>query len=597
MKNEIYLPDIILFQASASLVKNKESFSLYWQVENAGSLEILKNGMPFKMLSAQETSIDVNEAYDGKERQIKYTLIAVNESGKVESLPVFVRLTNKVEVDERLPEIVMFESTASVISNRETFTFNWEVLNADQIEIQRNGISFKKPDASTNTVTISESYDGRDREIEYVLVASNGYARSRSLPVNVKLTNFTKQPSSAPEILYFVSDNSVASGNAGFNLSWSVKNASELIIYKDGQEYSRPERDQDSLSINNPFEAGTTNVEFKLVAFNGKTNAESDIVKITVAESLVSEPPVKEEETPIYGDMKTRQDRYLENKNDKLTRIRFILLCLLAIVIAAVAGLFFYFQSRPKLVDVDPKTVTEERTIVIVGKNLPTDSSRIKVFFNNIPGSVQYNSEEILRVNVPAVGDQLGDGKIRVAVVIDGDTLKAPLNITVTKSVILQPVPDPVNEITQLTDSSLPTVNFPRKKTRLPPRKVTPVDTSPEEQEVTLLPPRPEPKKTIDINKMVNVSSSDFKRRTFGGVKDLELTVQNNSPYDLDNVNVEIKYLKKNEKNIKKANIIFPNVRAHMSMTKEVPNSNRGAKINFSIMSIKSSQLERDLQK
>jgi hypothetical protein len=102
-----------------------------------------------------------------------------------------------------------------------------------------------------------------------------------------------------------------------------------------------------------------------------------------------------------------------------------------------------------------------------------------------------------------------------------------------------------------------------------------------------------EPKPVIDIRPLVKLTSNEFKKKTLGGIKNLELTVKNDSPYDLDQVQVEVSYMKKNEKEVKKETVTFAGIRAHTSKTMSMPESNRGAKVNYRIIGISSKQFEQ----
>ena len=55
----------------------------------------------------------------------------------------------------------------------------------------------------------------------------------------------------------------------------------------------------------------------------------------------------------------------------------------------------------------------------------------------------------------------------------------------------------------------------------------------------------------ININRLVSVAANNYKQRAFGGVMNLELTVNNDSKFDLDKVLVELQYLKPSEQPIK----------------------------------------------
>ncbi|MBS1918713.1 MAG: hypothetical protein JST17_00505 [Bacteroidetes bacterium] len=94
-----------------------------------------------------------------------------------------------------------------------------------------------------------------------------------------------------------------------------------------------------------------------------------------------------------------------------------------------------------------------------------------------------------------------------------------------------------------------------------------------------------------DISKLVSVQGNDYKRGVFGGIRDLQLTVTNNSKYILDNVVVALQYLKPSEQPLKTENISFQSIAPKGSLTIAIPPSNRGIKVAFKIIKIESKEL------
>ncbi len=92
------------------------------------------------------------------------------------------------------------------------------------------------------------------------------------------------------------------------------------------------------------------------------------------------------------------------------------------------------------------------------------------------------------------------------------------------------------------------------------------------------------------LNELVSVASNDYKRVAFGGIRNLQLTVTNNSKYELDNVIVELQYLKPSEEPLRTENIKFKGVAPNGTSTIRVPDTNRGIKINYKIINIESKQ-------
>ena len=72
------------------------------------------------------------------------------------------------------------------------------------------------------------------------------------------------------------------------------------------------------------------------------------------------------------------------------------------------------------------------------------------------------------------------------------------------------------------------------KKAVMPPKATE--ETKPEETK-----PKTKP---ININRLVNVKANNYKQRAFGGVMNLELTVNNDSKFELDKVIVELHVFK-----------------------------------------------------
>ena len=108
---------------------------------------------------------------------------------------------------------------------------------------------------------------------------------------------------------------------------------------------------------------------------------------------------------------------------------------------------------------------------------------------------------------------------------------------------------------------------------------------------------KPEPVKPktrpVNFNRLVNVKANNYKQRAFGGVMNLELTVNNDSKYDLDKVVVELQYLKPSEQPIKTERIVFNSVEANGSQTLKIPDYLRGVKVAYRVTAVESSQYER----
>ena len=97
----------------------------------------------------------------------------------------------------------------------------------------------------------------------------------------------------------------------------------------------------------------------------------------------------------------------------------------------------------------------------------------------------------------------------------------------------------------------------------------------------------------VNINRQVSVRANNYKQRAFGGVLNLELTVNNDSKFELDKVIVELQYLKPSEQPIKTDRIVFSSIGPNDSKTIKVPDYLRGVKVSYRVLDIESSQYER----
>ncbi|WEK34686.1 MAG: hypothetical protein P0Y53_19545 [Candidatus Pseudobacter hemicellulosilyticus] len=88
------------------------------------------------------------------------------------------------------------------------------------------------------------------------------------------------------------------------------------------------------------------------------------------------------------------------------------------------------------------------------------------------------------------------------------------------------------------------------------------------------------------MRQLVNVEASEFKTGVLGGISALAFTVSNNSPYPLEQVEVEIKYLGPEKRVVKVQYLLFSNVEPGTQKTQEAPRTTRGVSIDYVITRI-----------
>jgi hypothetical protein len=89
----------------------------------------------------------------------------------------------------------------------------------------------------------------------------------------------------------------------------------------------------------------------------------------------------------------------------------------------------------------------------------------------------------------------------------------------------------------------------------------------------------------------VRVKANDYKKVFLGGISDLKITVNNGSKYVLDDVVVEVSYLKNNKEVFKTEALHFQNLLPGAEASVVAPDSKRGTKVDYRVLSVKSKDL------
>jgi hypothetical protein len=94
-----------------------------------------------------------------------------------------------------------------------------------------------------------------------------------------------------------------------------------------------------------------------------------------------------------------------------------------------------------------------------------------------------------------------------------------------------------------------------------------------------------------NIHQLVAIEGNKYRTGVLGGISDLRLTISNNSMFQLDKVEVEIRYLGPEKKVVKTQTLLFNDISAGEQLTLEAPRTNRGVSVEYSIRSINSKEL------
>lgn len=84
----------------------------------------------------------------------------------------------------------------------------------------------------------------------------------------------------------------------------------------------------------------------------------------------------------------------------------------------------------------------------------------------------------------------------------------------------------------------------------------------------------------------VSVVTNDYLVGSFGGIKNLELTVKNDSKYNLEKITVELQYLKPLDELLRTVHIEFSAIPPFSSKTLPVSKTNRGVKVKCRVVKV-----------
>lgn len=129
---------------------------------------------------------------------------------------------------------------------------------------------------------------------------------------------------------------------------------------------------------------------------------------------------------------------------------------------------------------------------------------------------------------------------------------------------------------------------------KTPDVKIVPaVVTQPQEEKNT--PPHSQehssPANRESLYRQVAVEASTFKTGVLGGISELYFTISNKSPFPLDQVEVEIKYLGPEKRVVKVQRLLFNDLAAGARKTLEAPRTSRGVTIDYVITKINAKAL------
>lgn len=337
------------------------------------------------------------------------------------------------------------------------------------------------------------------------------------------------------------------------------------------------------------------------------------------AEPVMPAKTITITENPVTAEIKYSQPldeikemyvKTLQERKQRIANKAFILQTVkkVAVVIAIVgAGILIGFTMKSnagkKLVAASETTEQPTNPSVVDDTNAVEHSTTIdQASEETVPSANATEHEESYKASpqVNSASTELRE-PVRNAKVAEQKTVEAPAT---QKAIMPEPVsPDlRTKEVLAEVPPQNTEVNERGERTRkvrstTPTEEVATSETQTETTNEKPVAPKSESKPVVNksLLSQVSVKSNNYQIVAFGGIRDLQLTLYNDSKYVLDKVLVELQYLKPTEEPLRIDVITFKSVSPNGSLTIRMPDTNRGIKVRYRILNILSTQSARDM--
>lgn len=95
-----------------------------------------------------------------------------------------------------------------------------------------------------------------------------------------------------------------------------------------------------------------------------------------------------------------------------------------------------------------------------------------------------------------------------------------------------------------------------------------------------------------NINNWVTTKTNQYSVDSWGGISNLDITVNNDTDFTLNSTTIAIEYIKKNGGTYKTEYVTFNDIPPHQNKTLSAPDSNRGLSVKIKTKKINSNELE-----
>jgi len=190
----------------------------------------------------------------------------------------------------QIPVIFAFTANTYLVGRGESFELRWDVKNASYVELYKNGAFDERFTKGETSAKRAAFYDGGSETVLYKLVAYNEDAEMESSPVEIRFRE--QAPDSVDfKIETFTANPDLVNYRESFELSWEVKDADYVELYKNGVFDEKFTQLETKIKKTAFYDKGETTISYKLVAYRNNEKIESSPVDIRLRERVPTPPP------------------------------------------------------------------------------------------------------------------------------------------------------------------------------------------------------------------------------------------------------------------------------------------------------------------
>ncbi len=393
------------------VIAGNQSFELCWKADGAERAELYRNGQVHEVLNPTKQSILLREGYDGKDKQVEYSLrISKENSSATESVRIkVVSPVQRTFIDTF--EVVNYLSKNGdnyIVAKGKPIRVSWVVRNAETIELFRNEQLYRTLSPGTGTVEVNESNEVSGK-VDYTLQVTNGgEVVMKSVAISLK-----HQPSTMPRISSFLVDNFLRKTDDNYAvdlsqpvlLKWEVDGADKVEIHRNGRPWKKVAANTGRLEVTDKFDGNENAIRYQLLASaNG-----SDVAKKEL--SLINGSLTNGKKQPGQG-----------------FPVKWLFLLLVVLLAGAATIIAIRRQpSAPAFSPLNVNTITSGETISFAASHLPENDTSLAVMFNQVPAEIVKKTGDSLLVTVP---DLKSDNiRVNVNVLLNGKTYDVAKNL------------------------------------------------------------------------------------------------------------------------------------------------------------------------